>query len=99
LSLDGGADGRMTVAMSRSENQMLLLTDGLSNPPSGHDYQVWAGHDGSMVSAGFLTPEGGDARLAVSDFGNADQIAVTVEPDGGSPQPTQSPVMSVDLPV
>jgi anti-sigma-K factor RskA len=98
LSLDAGGAGRMTVAMSRSQERMLLLADELSDPPSGHDFQVWAGHDGAMVSAGFLDPDDGDAQLAVSGFGDADQIAVTVEPDGGSDQPTQPPVMSVELP-
>jgi anti-sigma-K factor RskA len=99
VSLDGGADGKMTVAMSRSQDRMLLLTDGLPNPPSGRDFQVWAGHGDKMVSAGLLEPKDGDAQLAVTDFGDADQIAVTVEPDGGSKQPTQPPVMSVELPV
>jgi anti-sigma-K factor RskA len=99
LSLDGGADGRMTVAMSRSQDRMLLLTDDLRNPPSGHDFQVWAVHGEKMVSAGFLNPANGDARLAVNGFGDADHVAVTVEPDGGSDQPTQPPVMSVELPV
>jgi anti-sigma-K factor RskA len=97
LSLDSGADGTMTVALSRSQDRMLVLTDGLRNPPSGHDFQVWAVHGAKMVSAGFLNPDNGDATLAVSGFGDADKIAVTVEPDGGSKQPTQPPVMTVDL--
>ena len=65
---------------------------------AGHDFQVWSGHDGTMVSAGLLTPDHGEALLAVDGFGDADQIAVTVEPDGGSTQPTTDPVMAVDLP-
>ncbi len=98
LTLDGGEGGQMTVAMSRSLDRMLLLGDELPDPPSGHDFQVWSGHDGTMVSAGLLTPDHGEALLAVDGFGDADQIAVTVEPDGGSDQPTTEPVMAVDLP-
>lgn len=98
LTLDKGADGRMTVAMSRSQDRMLLLAE-VPDPPSGKDFQVWAVHGDRMVSAGLLQPTGGDATLAIADLGDANQIAVTVEPDGGSPQPTTlPPVMAVDLP-
>jgi anti-sigma-K factor RskA len=98
VTLDKGAEGRMTVAMSRSENRMLLLTEGLSNPPEGKDFQVWTGHKGTMVSAGFLNPENGEALLSISGFGDADAIGVTVEPDGGSDTPTLPAVMEVALP-
>ncbi|MCA1655227.1 MAG: anti-sigma factor [Pseudonocardiaceae bacterium] len=99
LTLDEGENGAMTVAMSRSANRMLLLTKDLPNPPEGRDFQVWKGQDGEMTSAGFLNPDDGNAFLAVTGIGAADQVAVTVEPDGGSPQPTTlPPVMSVDLP-
>jgi anti-sigma-K factor RskA len=99
LTVDKGAGGRMTVAMSRSENRMLLLTDGLPNPPEGKDFQVWTGHEGTMISAGFLTPENGQALLEISGFGDADAIGVTLEPDGGSDSPTLAAlVMEVPLP-
>jgi anti-sigma-K factor RskA len=90
--------GRMTVAMSRSRNEMVLLTDGLASPPAGKDLQVWTGHDGTMVPAGFLDPADGDAILAISGFGDADAVGVTLEPDGGSRTPTQPPLMAAELP-
>lgn len=98
VTVDKGADGRMTVAMSRAENRMLVLTEGLSNPPEGKDFQVWTGHKGTMISAGFLNPENGEALLEISGFGDADAIGVTVEPDGGSDTPTLPTVMEVALP-
>jgi anti-sigma-K factor RskA len=99
LTVDKGDQGRMTVAMSRSENRMLLLTDGLRNPPEGKDFQVWTGHEGTMISAGFLTPENGQALLEISGFGDADAIGVTLEPDGGSDSPTlEALIMEVPLP-
>lgn len=99
VTADEGSSGRMVIAMSRSQNKMLVLTDGLSNPPAGHDFQVWTGHGEEMVSAGFLNPVDGEAALEISDFGDADAIGVTVEPDGGSPAPTTEPVMLIPLPV
>lgn len=98
VTADEGDSGRMVIAMSRSQNRMLVLTEGLSNPPPGHDFQVWTGHGEEMVSAGFLNPDNGEALLEISDFGDADAIGVTVEPDGGSPAPTTGPVMLVPLP-
>jgi anti-sigma-K factor RskA len=98
LTEDQGDSGRMVIAMSRTQNRMLVLTDGLQNPPAGHDFQVWTGHGEEMISAGFLNPENGEALLEISDFGNADAIGVTVEPDGGSRAPTTDPVMLVPLP-
>ncbi len=98
VTVDKGAGGRMTVAMSRSENRMLLLTEGLPNPQEGKDLQVWTGHDGTMVSAGFLNPVNGEALLEITDFGDADAIGVTLEPDGGSDTPTLPAVMEVPLP-
>jgi anti-sigma-K factor RskA len=98
LSEDKGDSGLMVIAMSRAQNRMVVLTDRLPNPPSGHDFQVWTGHGDEMISAGFLNPENGEALLEISDFGNADAIGVTVEPDGGSTAPTTDPVMLVNLP-
>jgi anti-sigma-K factor RskA len=98
VTVDKGEGGRMTVAMSRSENRMLLLTDGLQSPPEGKDFQVWTGHDGTMISAGFLNPQNGEALLEISGFGDADAIGVTLEPDGGSDTPTLPAVMEVPLP-
>jgi anti-sigma-K factor RskA len=98
VSVDKGAGGRMTVAMSRSANRMLLLAQDLPNPPAGKDLQVWTGHDGSMTSAGFLSPANGEALLEITGFGDADAIGVTLEPDGGSRVPTQPTVMLVALP-
>ena len=98
VTADEGETGRMVIAMSRSQNRMLVLADDLANPPSGHTFQVWHGHGEEMISAGFLRPRDGEALLEISDFGNADAIGVTVEPDGGSPAPTTEPVMLVPLP-
>lgn len=97
-TVDKGEGGRMTVAMSRSENRMLVLAEDLPNLPDGKDLQVWTGHKGTMISAGFLDPENGDALLAISGFGDADAIGVTLEPDGGSEVPTLPTVMEVELP-
>lgn len=89
--------GRMTAVMSPSKDQMLLLADDLPEPPSSRDYQVWMVGEDTVRSAGLLRPQGGQAILEVSGIGATEQIAVTVEPDGGSAEPTTPPVMRMDL--
>ncbi|MBF6132122.1 anti-sigma factor [Nocardia otitidiscaviarum] len=65
-------------------------------PPVGRCYQIW------------LVELGGEPRSAavvdalstmpvVAGFGPADTLAITIEPSGGSPQPTTTPVASLNL--
>jgi anti-sigma-K factor RskA len=98
LKLDNPGGGTVNVAVSRSEDRMLMLSEDLANPPDGRTYQVWTIADGTPRSMGFLEPTDGDTALAVSDFTGASVVAVTVEPDGGSPEPTTEPVMAEGLP-
>lgn len=98
LKLDNPDGGTVNVAVSESQDRMLLLSDNLAAPPSGKTYQVWAIVGETPRSMGFLEPSNGDASLEVSDFGGANTVAVTVEPSGGSQEPTLPPVMAAALP-
>jgi anti-sigma-K factor RskA len=98
VTQDQGGKGRMTVAMSRSENRMLVLTAELASPPPGKDFQVWTEHGGEMISAGLLALENGEALLEINDIGGASAIGVTEEPEGGSAEPTLPTIMLVTLP-
>jgi anti-sigma-K factor RskA len=95
MKSDGGT---MNVAMSRSLDQMLLLSDNLASPPDGKTYQAWT-IDGKVPhSAGVIDLKNGKVLLAVSDFGGANAVAVSVEPEGGSTQPSEDIVMTGELP-
>jgi anti-sigma-K factor RskA len=99
LTMKNPSGGTMNVAVSRSHDQMLVLSDDLANPPAGKTYQAWTlDAAGTARSAGVFVPSNGTVSLAVSDFSDASQVAVTVEPDGGSKTPTTEPVMSGNLP-
>jgi hypothetical protein len=53
----------------------------------------WAVRDGAMESVGVLEPEKG----AYMDMPTPDtEVAITVEPRGGSAQPTTDPIMRVN---
>ncbi|HYQ67041.1 anti-sigma factor [Actinophytocola sp.] len=100
LTLDGsgGATGSMKVAVSRQQDKMLLLSGNLATAPDGRDYQLWTLADGRPSSRGLLEPAGGNLTYEVGDLGDADVVAITVEPAGGSRQPTEQPAMFAELP-
>ncbi len=88
--------GRMTALMSQSADKMLLLADDLPAAPAGHDYQAWT--IGPRVrSAGLLLPASGKASLEVTGIDSAQQVGITIEPAGGSDQPTTNPIMTFDV--
>ena len=77
----------------------------LAAPPAGHDYELWAlPKEGSPVSLGVLPYRESTARRELTAvqrqaLARSTQLAVSVEPPGGSPtgQPTGAVVFVVPL--
>lgn len=93
--LDGGAEA--TVIRSRELNQAVVITHDMPPPPSGKVYELWLQHDEvGMVAAGLMT---GDEREVVleGDPATAVGFGITVEPAGGSEEPTLPPVTTIDF--
>lgn len=69
-----------------------LMARGLPAPPAGRVYQVWlkrAGHAPEPTAALFTPSRDGTATASVpGSMEGIDQVMVTDEPAGGSPQPT-----------
>ncbi len=88
------------VVLSRSVGRAVIETEGMPPAPTGKDYQLWLQEpDGSMRPAG-LMPRDGASSQAVALEGNASEavgVGITVEPTGGSPQPTSPPVALFEL--
>lgn len=57
------------------------------------DYQLWVVAEGAPVSAGVLALSDGAATASVSTVPEGAALALTVEPVGGSEQPTTEPVV------
>lgn len=96
---DGGSNG--TVLVARSIDTAVLIADGMDPAPEAHTYQLWFVEDGDMRSAGILGTSDDDGRLGpftAHGLEDAGQLGITVEPAGGSEQPTTDPVMVIDLP-
>lgn len=94
--LPGGAT--VTVTRSPSLNQAVLETEGFRELPSDQVYEMWFAHqsDGGadMVPAGLMdSPEG--AFLMEGDAADAVGVGITVEPAGGSEEPTLPPVTTI----
>ena len=85
--------GTISVAASPELNQMAVDTDELPPLDAEHVYQLWALHDGIVEPVGVLEPEKG-AFMAMPTPDT--EVAITVEPAGGSKQPTTEPIMQVN---
>ncbi|WP_093802146.1 anti-sigma factor domain-containing protein [Streptomyces sp. Wb2n-11] len=93
-SIKGGA--RATVIVSRSQDSAVFLASGLPDLADGRTYQLWFADNGTMRPAGLLRHDGG--LVMEGKVGKATGMGVTVEPAGGSPQPTTTPLALMTLP-
>jgi anti-sigma-K factor RskA len=91
------ADGSVVAAGDR----LYLTMRNLPAPPAGHVYQAWTLPKGSktMAPSSTFTPEnGGVAVLRLPAQATAvEAVAVSVEPEGGSKQPTTKPIAVVRI--
>jgi anti-sigma-K factor RskA len=86
--------GEVRVATSPSRNEMAVDARGLEPLDAGRVYQVWSiqgtRHDPVVVLGGDVR----GASMAMPTKGTT--VAITVEPAGGSKQPTTEPIVTVD---
>jgi anti-sigma-K factor RskA len=85
--LPGGAVA--TVVRSTKEHRAVIVTENMPAAPDGKAYQLWLQTPTEdMVSAG-LMPAGADTVLLEGDADDALAVGLSLEPEGGSPQPTE----------
>ncbi|ATL29413.1 anti-sigma factor [Streptomyces formicae] len=94
------ADGaRATVVVSKGRDRAAFLASALPDLPTGKVYQLWFDDAGKMRPAGLLTDSGGtNAVLMEGAVDDASGMGVTVEPSGGSPEPTTPPIGLMKFP-
>lgn len=101
VSANGTVGGNATAMVSHRLNEGVFLAFHMPVTPRGKAYQAWAIGVGNPRSIGLLA-DGGDGTsvpLVLSTLAGTSKIGVTVEPAGGSKQPTTSLVMLFNLPV
>ncbi|MFS8201512.1 anti-sigma factor domain-containing protein [Streptomyces sp. CWNU-52B] len=94
------ADGaRGTVVVSRTRDEAVFIASGMASPPSGKVYQLWFDDGGTMRSAGLMdSRRTAEAVLLDGAVDRASGMGITVEPAGGSDQPTSAPLALMKLP-
>jgi anti-sigma factor RsiW len=91
----GGASA--TLLTSRGLGRSVLVTAHLPVQPGGRTYQVWGIGPTGFASLALLG-NGSGGTFTLAELGSATLIGITVEPAGGSRQPTSAPIMRVDIP-
>lgn len=96
-----GVSGSLLVDKKR--NLLAVFAWHLPSPPAGKTYQMWLiDPQGDRTSGGFLMPETGQPFVMevitspqpLRDFNG---LGITLEPLGGSPQPTGPKILRVDF--
>ncbi|MFJ6659535.1 anti-sigma factor domain-containing protein [Streptomyces sp. NPDC091377] len=88
---DGATGG---VVVSRARDRAVFVVSGLPRPPGGKTYQLWFDDGGgTMRPAGLLDPGRADQTVLMRGaVGRSSGMGITVEPEGGSPRPTSTPL-------
>ena len=96
--LDLGEAGRATVVRSKAEDRAVIRTEDMVSAPAGKVYELWLmSPEGKFTSAG-LMPDAPDQTLVLDGpAASAAAVGITVEPDGGSEQPSSEPIALFDL--
>lgn len=90
-----GGPGGAAAIVAPSQDGTTLVAMNLGEAPDGSDYQLWLMKDGVPTPSETFDVSDQivivDSDLSLESF---DGAAITVEPDGGSDQPTTEPVLS-----
>lgn len=91
-AFDDGGSVRMV--MSASEDAAVVFAKDLPVPDDDQVYQVWMIADGAPRSEGTFTRSG---SMYMKGLSQADALAITIEPKGGSDAPTSDPVATIPV--
>jgi anti-sigma-K factor RskA len=96
VALDGTS---VRLVMSPSRGEAVLVVDGMAPAPTDAVYEAWLIHDDVRVPAGLFDVDdrGQATHVVTGDMSTVTAVGVTVEPPGGSPQPTSDPVMLIEV--
>ena len=89
--------GTATVVYSRKERAAVVIMNDVAKPAADTVYQMWLiPSSGNPVSAGLIATDAvaPTTTAVVTDVGDATAWALSIEPTGGSPQPT-NPIVKV----
>jgi anti-sigma-K factor RskA len=92
---DQGANAELAFI---DENQVILVAKNMPSVPEDRTCQIWVIKGDAPEPSGLFQPDGNMTATPITNsIEKADTIAVTVEPAGGSEQPTGDIVLSAEL--
>lgn len=95
MKVQGG--GQIVVMTSLKQDRAVVVVSDLQQMSIDKSYQLWVVQQAKPRSAGVLEAGTTATTQVVTGLREAQKMCLTVEPAGGSNQPTTSPVVVVDL--
>jgi len=85
---------QLTIVYVKGQTQALAIGSNLPTPEDGQVYELWyqPSEGADMVPAGTFVPSNGTVVAPVTVGTSFVALAMTIEPPGGSPQPTSTPI-------
>ena len=94
----GVAQGARAQVMILNNERAVLMTEELPPVPKDKTLQIWVIEDNVAKPSGLFEPKEESIVVAVgTPLDGAETIAVSVEPDGGSTDPTTEPLLTAKL--
>jgi anti-sigma-K factor RskA len=89
--------GTMTAVVSKRDREAVITASGMPTPSGARVYQLWVMRGTTARSVGLLpgSSTGATSPVLAADVQPGDQLAVTIEPAGGTRQPTTSPIVEI----
>lgn len=94
-ALSGG--GRVSIVVSDSVNAGVVVLADAPPPGPSRAYQLWVVNDVTPISVGLLPAGLSDATTLIEGVRGRAAFAVSLEPAGGSPAPTTTPLVGIPL--
>ena len=85
--LDNAPESHASIYWNTQTSDIYIQVENLPEPPSGHQYQLWAEKDGHMYNIGVFH-HNDEVQHIKKYAGTADAFNVTLEVEGGSEQAT-----------
>jgi anti-sigma-K factor RskA len=94
----GTEQGARAEVVTLEGDRAVLVVKNMPPVPEGKTYQIWVIEDDVPKPSGLFKPRQDSVAAVVEHpLESGDVIAVTVEPEGGSPKPTSDPMLAGEV--
>lgn len=93
----GAASSTEARIIRLDQQQSIIFANDMPSIPENRTFQIWIIENGTPRSAGTFAPGDTVAAPITDSLGGDKTVAITIEPAGGSDQPTSEPVLQTNL--